>query len=151
MPGRAASWEREGAFQRRRYLCGCRGPSAGLVWVSQAIGEISLGVAAGMRWRQAEERGEATSMCVVGRRRDLCGCRRPSAGSLLVSWQGCVDGWRRRGGKIPVFVLWAAGRTYVDVASRRRDLSWTLGVATRTRRRRAEEEGLEFGGCSGAT
>ena len=119
--------------------------------MSQAVGGISLGVAAGMRRRRAEERGEATSVRVVGHRWDLCGCRRPLAGSLLVSRQGCVDGWRRRGGKIPVCVLWAVGRTYVDVAGRRRDLSWTLGVATGMRRRRAEEEGLEFGGCSGAT
>ncbi|WKA02092.1 hypothetical protein VitviT2T_020321 [Vitis vinifera] len=103
-----------------------------------------------MRRRRVEERGEATSVCVVGRRWDLCGCRRPSKGSLLVSWQECVDGWWRRGGKLPVCVLWAAGGTCVGVAGRQRDLSWTLGVAAGTRRQRAEEEGLEFGGSSGA-
>ncbi|WKA06175.1 hypothetical protein VitviT2T_024090 [Vitis vinifera] len=86
------------------------------------------------RWR-AEERGSATSVRVVGHWRDLCGSCRPSAGSLLVSRQGCVNSGRRRGGKLPVCMSWAAGGTYVSVAavaSRWRDLSWTLGVADGT-------------------
>ena len=78
----------------------------GPVWVSQAFSRISLGITAGMRRRLAEERGEDTSVRVVGRRPDLCGCRRPSAGSILDPW--CRD-WdasaASRGGRVGVWRL----------------------------------------------
>ena len=60
------------------------------MWVSQAVGGISLGVAVGMRRQQAEEKGKLPlvsriSLGLMGRRQDLCECRRPSAGSLGVA------------------------------------------------------------------
>ena len=63
-------------------------------------------------------------MGVVGCRRDLCECRRLSAGFVLVSRQGRVDGGRKRGGELLVWVSWAGGGTCVGFAGHRRDLSW---------------------------
>ena len=40
----------------------------------------------------------AIPMWMSGRRRDLCECRRPSAGSVLVLRQGRVDDGRKRNG-----------------------------------------------------
>ena len=91
------------------YQYACRRPLAGPVWELQAVGRISLGVAAGMRQQRAEERGEATSVRVVGRRWDLCECRcccKQLAGSVLDPW---CSGW--------------------DVDGRRRRKSWSLEVA----------------------
>nr|CAN66694.1 hypothetical protein VITISV_032488 [Vitis vinifera] len=83
------------------------------MWVSQAVGGISLGVAVGMRRQQAEEKGKLPlvsriSLSVVGHRRDLCECRcyrRPSAGSVLDPWcrgWDVDDGRRRKGWSLEV-------------------------------------------------
>ena len=56
-------------------------------------------------------------MGVVGHRRDLCGCRKPSAGSALVSRLEHVDDGWKRGEELP-----NAGDTCVGVVGRRQDL-----------------------------